>query len=398
MRITPMKREREKSSPLYKETDSLILAMREVLQMNVDSPEFNDLRPLFHAAANQGKVPIADSEIVVIYPPTIDWSFMKQRPQQLMEQFALHGYTVYYCNKTQSKTEQFTAIQPNLFLIHDNAFLIDQIIPNLKILKKKILVWVSWAKLYPFLNLYQPDFVVYDYIDDFPDWRPYLAPMVAQADLVTTTSAVLQRQITAAFPDKPNHLIPNGCDLRHFLSQDGVDTPHELANHNGPVITYSGAWAKWVDKELVREIAASFPSALVSVIGVEFGATVDRNIPNLRYFGYKPYRELPSYLQHSTVCIIPFLIGEITVATNPIKMYEYLASGKPVVSTDLPEARGVPGVYIGKTHDEFLSQIDRILRGTEPFDQENVNLWLACHTWEERFLEISRILSNAAVF
>ena len=362
--------------------------------MNVNSPEFNDLRPLFSTASYPGKIPTADSEIVVIYPPTIDWSFMRQRPQQLMEQFALHGYTVYYCNKTQLKTEQYTIIQSNLVLIHDNAFLTNQIIPYLKSLNKKILVWASWAKLYPFLDAYQPDFVVYDHIDDFPDWRPYLAPMVMRADLITTTSAVLQGQIAKAFPEKPNYLIPNGCDLRHFWPQGTMERPHELENHNGPVITYSGAWAKWVDKDLVCEIAAKFPSALVAVIGVEFGATVERNIPNLRYFGYKPYQELPNYLQHSTVCIIPFLIGEITVATNPIKMYEYLASGKPVVSTDLPEARGVPGVYIGKTRDEFLSQIDRILKGAETFDKEKVNIWLARHTWEERFNEISRILKK----
>ncbi len=192
--------------------------------------------------------------------------------------------------------------------------------------------------------------------------------------------------------------MPNGCDLRHFEPQGSPEKPHELANHHGPVITYSGAWAKWVDKELVSKIADRFPNALVAVIGVEFGATVDRNIPNLRYFGYKSYSDLPRYLQSSTVCIIPFLIREITVATNPIKMYEYLASGKPVVSTDLPEARGVPGVRIGKTHDEFLEQIDRILNGTQPFDKEEVNRWLMCHTWEERFRDISRILEDAGFF
>ena len=366
--------------------------------MNVDSSEFKDLRPLFASAEHSPKEPIADSEIVIIYPPTIDWSFMKQRPQQLMEQFALHGYTVYYCNKTQSKTEDFSTIQPNLFLIHDNAFLINHIVPWLKASRKKILVWASWAKLYPFIDLYQPDFVVYDYIDDFPDWKPYLAPMVKRADLVTTTSTILQQQIGTEFPDKPNYLIPNGCDLRHFGSQDLVKNLFGLEDSNRPIITYSGAWAKWVDKELVQKIAVRFPNALVAIIGVEFGATVDRNIPNLRYFGYKPYSDLPKYLRSSTVCIIPFLIHEITIATNPIKMYEYLAYGKPVVSTDIPEAHGVPGVYIGTTHDEFLAQIGNILNGKRTFNEEEVNRWLMGHTWEERFQDISCVLKSAKIF
>lgn len=366
--------------------------------MNVNSLEFNDLKPLFSSAKRPEKVPVADSEVVIIYPPTIDWSFMKQRPQQLMEQFALHGYTVYYCNKTQLKAEPFTALQANLFLIHDNVFFINRIIPWLKGLGKKILVWVSWAKLYPFIDTYQPDLVVYDYIDDFPDWRVYLAPMVTRADLVTTTSTILQRQIKLKFPDKPNYLIPNGCDLKHFQPQETVEKPKELANFSGPVITYSGAWAKWVDRELVYKIADSFPDALIAIIGVEFGTTVDRSIPNLRYFGYKSYGELPRYLQSSTVCIIPFLIHEITIATNPIKMYEYLASGKPVVSTDIPEAHEVPGVHIGATRDKFLEKIDYILNGGPAFDKQEVNCWLAGHTWEERFHEISRVLEEVKFF
>jgi glycosyltransferase involved in cell wall biosynthesis len=366
--------------------------------MNVNFSEFNDLWPLFSPTTYPEKVPVAGSDEVIIYPPTIDWSFMKQRPQQLMEQFALNGYTVYYCNKTQFKAESFTTIQENLFLIHDNAFFINHIVPWLKGLGKKILVWASWAKLYPFIDSYQPDFVVYDYLDDFPDWRVYLTPMVKRADLVTTTSEILQRQIQTEFPDKPNYLIPNGCDLIHFRPQGAVEKPKELENFNGPVITYSGAWAKWVDTALVYKIADRFPAALITIIGVEFGTTVNRNIPNLRYLGYKSYSELPQYLQSSTVCIIPFLIHEITIATNPIKMYEYLASGKPVVSTDIPEARGVPGVHIGTTQDRFLAQINCILNGEQAFDKQEINRWLASHTWEERFHEISRILKEAGFF
>ena len=367
------------------------------MTMDVNSSEYNDLRPLFPPSAGPPVRQAADSEAVIIYPPTIDWSYMKQRPQQLMEQFSLHGYPVYYCNKTQSKTELYTILEPNLILVQNHAYFIRNTIPALKKQGKKIVVWASWSKLYPFLDAYQPDFVIYDYVDDFPDWRPYLAPMVERADLVTTTSAILQGQIQSAFPGKPNFLIPNGCDLEHFRPHGPTQAPPELAGHRGPVITYSGAWAKWVDRNLVLKIASGFPHALVAVIGVEFGASVDKNVPNLRYLGYQSYQNLPRYLQHSTVCIIPFLIGDITVATNPIKMYEYLAAGKPVVSTDLPEARQVPGVFIGKNHTEFLSQIDRILKKELPFDEEAVNRWLSGHTWEERFKGISRILKEAGV-
>ena len=239
-----------------------------------------------------------------------------------------------------------------------------------------------------------PDFIIYDYIDDFSAWKPYLKVMVEKADLITMTSSILQEQIKTEFPDKPNFLIPNGCDLEHFRPHGKSQKPREFAGHNGPIITYSGAWAKWIDHELVEKIATTFKNALVAIIGVEFGSSVNKSIPNLKYLGYKSYNDLPRYLHHSSVCIIPFLLEQITIATNPIKMYEYLAAGKPVVSADIPEARLVPSVHIGTDHDAFLAKINLILKKQLVFSDEEVYGWLSLHTWEKRFDAISTILKE----
>lgn len=354
--------------------------------MEYNLAEYSDIGPLFYKGANPPPppIPLFSSDAVVIYPPTIDWSWMKQRPQHLMEQFSLLGCPVYYCNMTQSKTELYTEINPNLILIHNNRSFVKNIVPLLKQKRKKILLWVSWSKLQAFLDEYMPDFIVYDYLDDFPAWRPYFKAMVDAADLVTTTSVVLQGQIETQFPQKPHFLIPNGCDLEHFKKGASMTKPREFSGHKGPVITYSGAWAKWLDHALVSKIAAAFPSALVAIVGVEFGSTVGQGVPNLKYLGYKSYGDLPAYLHHSTLCLIPFLIEEITVATNPVKMYEYLASGKPVVSTDIPEARGVPSVFVGESHEAFLEKIGRILKGELVYSQPEADRWLAARTWTKR--------------
>ncbi|MBO8127806.1 MAG: glycosyltransferase [Peptococcaceae bacterium] len=343
---------------------------------------------------NRIKNTIHLSNTVIIYPPTIDWHFMRQRPQQLMQQFALHGHEVYYCNKFQAKDQIFTQIQPNLTIVHDNKAFIRQTIPHLKKQGKKILVWVSWSKLHLFVDQYAPDFVVYDYVDDFPDWSPYLDKMINRADVIITTASVLKKQIEQTFPDKPCYLIPNGCDIRHFQKYEDHPPakPIEYQKHKGPIISYVGAWAHWVDQDLVKKVARSFPEALISIIGVEFGAAVDKSIPNLIYVGYKPYEFLPVYLYHCDVCIIPFKINQITLATNPIKMYEALAAGKPVVATNLPEARNIPNVYIGKDHNTFIAHIDRILSSQVFFNKRMVNNWLSSHTWESRYQRIVNIL------
>lgn len=374
-------------------------------------PEFNDIKHLFwppgglrsavqsqsrqhRAGARRGR---AHEESIIIYPPTIDWHFMKQRPQHIMQRFASNGHRVYYCNKTQSKNHDLEVVSPNLTIVHNNKTFIQEIIPKLKTEGKSILLWVSWSKLHPFLDQYQPDFVVYDHVDDFPVWEPYLQAMVERTNVISTTAGILKQQIERAYPHKPSYLIPNGCNISRFKQRDdhpATPRPVEYRNHYGPIITYVGAWADWVDQVLVTKIATTFPEALVSVIGVEFGATVDRSIPNLKYLGYKFHEFLPLYLYHSDVCLIPFKLNRITLATNPIKMYEFLAAGKPVVSTDLPEVSNVPGVYVGKDHASFLYLIDRLLSGSIRFPQESVEEWLAEQTWDRRYEDIVQMLTD----
>jgi len=357
--------------------------------------EYRDIKPLFEI-----KYPASYSDlnteypVVVIYPPTIDWSYMKQRPQHIMEQFSLNGFGVFYCNKTQSKSLLYTPINPNLKIVHNNAGFIKEIIPRLKEQGTKIILWVSWSKLHLFLDQYRPDFIIYDYLDDFAAWEPYFDPMVKKSDIVITTSETLMNRMKRDYPQKPSFMVPNGCDLKHFKPDGKLKAPAEFSGHTGPVITYPGAWAHWIDVKLVEKIALTYNNALVAIIGAEFGTRVPRHIPNLRYLGYKAYDELPQYLQNSTVCIIPFLINPITVATNPIKMYEYLAAGCPVVSTDIPEAQNIPCVYTAQNHEDFIEKIGLILNKDIVFDENAVYPWLEAHTWEKRFEDILRIINN----
>lgn len=361
--------------------------------------QMKEFKPLFEEkeCPDLQGISYPDADTVVVYPPTINWDWMRQRPQQIMEQFAKHGFHVYYCNMTQSKERFSTDVAHNLTVIHQNICFVRHVIPALKQQGKKIILWTSWSKLHYFIDLYKPDLVIYDYLDDFSAWRPYLSGMMEKADAVVTTAAQLKKQVQIEFPHMPNYFIPNGCDIEHFKAAEGSVQPPEIEKHSGPVITYCGAWADWIDTELVEKIAAEFKDSLVQIIGAEFNSRVNQTIPNIKYIGYKPYDELPVYLRHSTVCIIPFLINETTIATNPIKLYEYLAAGRPVVSSDLPEVRGVPGVYIGKTHDMFIEKLKKIIDGQTELDWQMVNMWLTEHTWEKRFERVRVMLKEHGV-
>lgn len=337
-------------------------------------------------------ISIPNSNTVIIYPPTINWDWMKQRPQQIMEQFALHGYHVYYCNMTQKKDCLCTQLNENLTLIHNNSYFIKESIPLLKEAGKKIVVWSSWSKLYTLIDHYHPDFIIYDYLDDIPAWELYLQGMVEMADVVVTTAQELNRQMQINFPDKHTYFIPNGCAIDQFQSEIEAPVPREFQGHDGPIILYSGAWADWIDIDLVEKIARAFPEAMVAIVGAEFNASVNQSIPNICYIGHRSYENLPAYIRNSTVCIIPFLINSITIAANPIKVYEYLAANKLVVSTDLPEVQNMPGVQIASTHDQFLEYLESILESRITFPDSQVYEWLKTQTWDNRFEHIQKML------
>ncbi|OEF98873.1 hypothetical protein BHF71_02800 [Vulcanibacillus modesticaldus] len=332
---------------------------------------------------------------VIIYPPTLDWNWMFQRPQQLMKQFALDGHEVYFCNKTQS-SKLFSQALPNLFVVHNNKRFIQEIIPKFKKQRKKIILWFSWPLQSLYVHRYSPDFVIFDFIDNFPEWSKYVKNSVQKADIVITSAKNLQNYIEKNFPKKKSYLISNGCDIKHFqrYKDSPPEKPREYLQHNGPIIGYVGAWAPWVDTNLIKQVAQAFPNALITIIGTEFGRKFNTSSKNIVFLGHKPYQQIPRYLYYCDVCLIPFKINQITSATNPIKMYEYLAAGKPVVSTNIPEARNVPNVFVGKDNNSFIKNISLILNNKIPIDYNRSNNWIKLHSWQMRYYQIKRILSS----
>lgn len=328
---------------------------------------------------------------VIIYPPTIDWGWMTQRPQQLMRQFAEDGHEVYYCNKTQSSKAKYSSVAPNITVVHNNKEFLRYGIPSFKKQRKEIIVWVTCAMQFQLVEQYLPNKIVFDYVDDFRIWAPYVYKMASKADIIFTTARLLKKGIAESAPFQPCYLVPNACDLNHFQQYTHHNPPKrplEYEGHNGKIITYVGAYARWVDQELIERISLAFPDALLSIIGPEFGATFQYNFSNVIYSGLQKHSKLPAYLYYADACIIPFKKNSITLSTNPVKMYEYLAATKPVISTDLPEVMDIPYVYTATDHDSFIDEIDKVLSPSFSIDKEKLNSWLSNHTWNKRYEQI----------
>jgi glycosyltransferase involved in cell wall biosynthesis len=165
-------------------------------------------------------------------------------------------------------------------------------------------------------------------------------------------------------------LAPNGADVFHFNKalQPGLAVAPEIASLPRPLIGYIGAVSQWLDQELLAAAARTHPEWSLVLIGpVDTDVAVLKALPNVHLLGRKSYSTLPSYLKGLDLVLIPFKINELTRGVNPVKLYEYLAAGKPVVSSDLPEVRPFqPAVAVYHNQQEFLQKLEDELAGDSP--------------------------------
>jgi hypothetical protein len=128
------------------------------------------------------------------------------------------------------------------------------------------------------------------------------------------------------------------------------------------VIGYYGAIARWFDHGLLRNVAKRRRDLRFLLIGVEWDGTLSNSKllrePNVTYLGPVAYGELPNYLSLFDVAVIPFVLNDLTHATSPLKLFEYMAGGKPVVVTPMRECVQYPGVLVGKTEEDFATKLD----------------------------------------
>ncbi len=158
------------------------------------------------------------------------------------------------------------------------------------------------------------------------------------ADLIITTSYNLERRLGQEGGSAPVVVIANGADVRHFAGK--TTAPPDLTGIPRPRILYVGAIEEWFDPTIVKTIAEALPDVSIILIG---RATIDLKpllaYSNIHYLGPRPYDQVAAYCQASDVGIIPFKQNRLVDSVCPIKMFEYMAAGLPVVATSWRELR-----------------------------------------------------------
>jgi glycosyltransferase involved in cell wall biosynthesis len=258
-------------------------------------------------------------------------------------------------------------------------------------------------------------FAVYDCVDDYAEQTTSARKraMVASCDrtaairsrLVFTTSTEMYDRHRRLNPG--THLVPNAGDYEHFSAAvDRAFAAPEVSDLPRPVIGFAGNFlVSKVDFGLLDHAARALPEATLLLIGpatAESRPLLERldDLPNVRWLGPKPYTELPRYVAAFDVGLIPYVSNAYTRSCFPLKLYEYLAAGKPVLATGLPELAGMePDVVLVHGAEGFVDEVARLAARNGEADKMRRMELASRNSWEaktDRLLElVSRELNSS---
>ena len=187
-------------------------------------------------------------------------------------------------------------------------------------------------------------------------------------------------------------LITHGVDVSHFRKACLKETAIPVDCPRGrPVIGFFGLIEDWVDLRVIKHLAVARPDWAFPVIGeIRTDVSSLRSMSNIVFLGRKEYQSLPGYCKGFDVAILPFVINELTLAANPLKLREYLAAGLPVVATPIPEVKRLGNlVHLATTPEEYLERIEELLARGERGPRLEASHCMDGESWDSKVEELS---------
>ena len=320
------------------------------------------------------------------------WDFVFQRPQHLMSRFADDMTVVYWEEPIEIGKRETPLLKVRSAQDYANVRIVTPHIPEglgderrdsvLKRLldaysaglSRPIVAWYYTPMMLPFSRDLDSSVVVFDAMDELSKFKfapPKLLELeqelIDRADLMFTGGSSL-------YEAKKNrhdsvHLFPSSVDRQHFeKARSALHEPDDQSAIAHPKLGFYGVIDERFDIELLGQIAEMRPDWSFVMVGPVVKISED-DLPrrdNIHYLGSKKYEQLPSYLAGWDVALMPFAMNESTQFISPTKTPEYLAGGKPVVSTPVKDVvrhyGHLQGVEIAETAEEFVASCERMLK------------------------------------
>ncbi|OLY92548.1 Glycosyltransferase involved in cell wall bisynthesis [Cnuella takakiae] len=349
------------------------------------------------------------------------WAFVYQRPQHLLSRFAKHTRVIFVeepmwhdgpdvMRITQDTKNVFVAV-PHLQNGNDGCpimrqqKLVNSLFPQLHV--KKYFAWYYTPMALPFTEHLSPEFIVYDCMDELsafkfapPELTKREKQLLDMADVVFTGGHCIYEHKKNQHPNI--HPFPSSIDKVHFgTARTITEDPADQANIPHPRFGFIGVIDERMDIDLVGKVAAARPDWHFVMIGpvVKIDPATLPKYDNVHYLGGKDYKELPSYIAGWDIAMIPFAMNESTKFISPTKTPEYLAAGKPVISTPIRDVVRPYGdnklVHIASTPEEFIACAEKELKkkGRKTWTTK-VDNFLAGNSWDRTWSQMVRQIEN----
>ena len=372
----------------------------------------------------------ASREHPLIVQSHLRWDFVWQRPQQLMSRLARNAPVLFieepvYLDDAAVDRLEITMPQKNIIravprlrgslrsdydasidIVRDLAVRDTGAMGRLDGIFLNAVQWFYTPMPAPaMLGAFNEIGVVYDCMDELSQFRNAPLDLVRRERLLMANADVVftggYRLFTAKSAHHSNvHFFGCGVDVQHFSKARSAETTIPAdARFETPVAGYFGVIDERLDYDLIRVLAERQPEMAIVMVGPTAKVNPDElpDAPNIHWLGQRSYEELPRYVKGFDVCLMPFAINEATEYINPTKTLEYMAAGKPIVSTTVADVvrNFTPIVTVARDHDEFVAAVVKNAR--RPDEQLIADgIEMASHSsWESIISKMRSIIRDA---
>lgn len=365
-------------------------------------------------------------ERIIIWRSNFGWDVpLFQRPQHISINLSKQKCLVFYeVTHFTDKIKDLEKKDKNLILINlENKSIQKILFSKLKNINKSKYIQIystDWNMKLEELKKYIENGykIIYEYIDDI---NPILSGtkeiptnikekyeyILSDKEnvFVVVTADKLKEDIERKRGTEKLVFACNGVDYEHYQDIDKAfefdKIFQKIIDENKPIIGYYGAFASWFDYDMIENLAKQRPEYNIVLIGSKYDDSLEKSniekLGNVYYLGTKEYKILKNYASKFSVCTVPFVINDITKATSPLKIFEYMALSKPIVTTAMNECKKYKSIFIANNKNEFINLIDKSVKLSREKNKAYYQILkqeALENTWESKAKQIINLLKK----
>lgn len=343
------------------------------------------------------------------------WGFVYQRPQHIISRLS-QKYNILFVEEPihysvgEEKTYDMDVISESLHVFKPKVNSIEEIGQVLKGFLNDNSANIGWFYS-PAFSILIPEFdfdtIVHDCMDELSLFKGADSKLIEQEKYLLSKADVVFTGGKALYESKqqknPNvYCFPSSVDREHFEKSKGnIFVPEDIKNISAPIVGYFGVIDERIDLDLLKTTAHSSPDVSFVMIGplAKIGEDDLPRASNIHYLGMKSYDELPNYLKVFDIAMMPFALNEATKYISPTKTLEYMAAGKPIISTAIKDVvRDYKDcTYIIKDSEDFVTAINEILDTKKDNRERDYEGILAKTSWNATVEKMEQIIKEQTI-